>query len=98
MADVYDHDGQDIDDDTWISRCGTARWVAFSKDGSITRAHSEAIVASAIIVFLLPDQSMSGSEQLARYVHHRHRIARLARKGGPAVYKLYPKTVDRIFP
>lgn len=98
MADVYENDGQDVDDETWISHCGRRGWIAFSKDANITRAHAETIEVSATVVFLLPDQSMPGREQLARYIHHRHRIARLARKGGPAVYKLYPRKVERVLP
>jgi hypothetical protein len=65
MGEIYDDDGQHVDDDEWIARCGRERWVAFSKDANIVRAHGDAIQASEVVIFLLPDQSMSGQDQIA---------------------------------
>ena len=98
MADVYENDGQDVADETWIKRCGDEGWVAFSKDNNILTAHINAVQAAGTILFLLPDQSMAGKEQIVRYVEHRYRIALKAKKGGPKVFKVYPKTVDQVWP
>jgi PIN like domain len=98
MADVYENDGQDVPDDTWIAYCGAQSRVAFSKDKNILSAHLDAVQQAGAILFLLPDQSMGGSQQIARYVEHRHRIAMKARKGGPKVYKVYARSVQQVWP
>jgi hypothetical protein len=98
MGDIYPNDGQDVADEVWIKRCADEGWVGFSKDTNVVTAHLDAIEASGVILFLLPDQSMSGREQIARYVEHRYRIALKAKKRGPRIYKVYPKSVDLFWP
>lgn len=95
MRDVYPDDGEGVDDDIWIARCGAEGWVIYTKDRSIIRNHREAIVAAAAIVFAIPDAQMSGADQAARFIDNRHRIARRAAKGGPAGWILQSRAIEK---
>jgi hypothetical protein len=98
MADVFPDDGQMISDPEWIEYAAKNNLVAFSKDAALKRDHTHAVREQAAVVFLLPDQSMSGIDQATRYLENKFRIAMKARKAGPAIYMVHPRRVERIGP
>lgn len=98
MSEVFEDDGQFIPDDEWIAYVAANGLVAFSKDAAIRRAHMDDVDATGAIVFLIPDQQMSGLAQATRFAENRYRIAQRAAKGGPGVYMVRPKSVERLGP
>jgi hypothetical protein len=98
MADIFPDDGQQTPDPDWIEYAGSRGLAAFSKDAAIKRVHSAAIRKHKAVVFLLPDQSMSGTAQATRFLENKFRIAMKASKGGPAIYMVRPAAIERVGP
>jgi predicted nuclease of predicted toxin-antitoxin system len=98
LSDVFPDDGQQTPDPEWIAYAATHGLVAFSKDAALKRDHSHAVRVHEAVVFLLPDQSMSGTAQATRYLENKFRIAMKASKGGPAIYMVRPRSVERVGP
>ena len=98
MAEVFENDGQDISDGDWIKYIARAGLVGFSKDAQIRRAHADDVREHGATVFLLPDQQMPGLAQATRFLENRYRIAIRAARGGPAIYMVRPRAVERVGP
>lgn len=98
LADVFPDDGQYTSDPDWIQYAAELDLVSFSKDAALKRDHSNAIQQYKGVVFLIPDQSMSGVAQATRYLEHKYRIAMKAKKGGPAIYMVYANSVELVGP
>jgi hypothetical protein len=98
MAEVYgERPGQRKADTAWIPDVTLRGWVIFSKDNALCSGEErECIIGCGARVFLLPERQMAGSEQVARFVKHRFRIARRARRAGPYIYKLYPQAPEAV--
>ena len=98
MADVFPHDGQEVSDGDWIQRASEAGWVVLTKDAAIVRDHSDALMASTLRVFALPNANLTGPEMAARFEANLHRILQRSRKRGPFVDVVHPSRVERRWP
>lgn len=98
MAEVFEDDGQHVADDEWIEYVASERWIAFTKDPAIVRAHTEAISESTIQIFALPNAHLTGPEMAERFTHNIHRILQRARKPGPFVDIVHPSRLERRWP
>lgn len=98
MADVFDDDGQNVGDDEWIEFVSDQSWVALTKDAALVRAHTDAIRASTIRVFALPNANMTGPEMAERFSANIDRIVQRSRQPGPFVDIVHPGRVERRWP
>ena len=98
MAEVFDDDGQHVDDDEWIDYVSAQGWVALTKDAAIVRAHIAAVRRSGIRMFALPNANLTGPEMGERFVNNVHRIVQRSRKPGPFVDIVHPKRIERRWP
>jgi len=98
MAEVFPDDGQQVSDDDWIQRASEAGWVALTKDAVIVRDHADALMASTLRVFALPNANLTGPEMAARFDANLHRILQRSRKRGPFVDVVHPSRLERRWP
>jgi hypothetical protein len=98
MADVFESDGQYVGDDEWISLASDRGWIALTKDVSITRAHTDALRASTLRTFALPNAHLTGVEMAARFEVNLHRIIQRSRKPGPFVDVVFAGRIERRWP
>lgn len=77
-----------------------ASWVALTKDERITRRPDEqdALVRSALRVFAIGNQHLTGQQMADYYVKNINRIVQRARKPGPFVDIVHPADVERRWP
>ncbi len=96
MAEVYTEKvGERKADVDWIPEIASRGLPILSKDNALkSDPERQAIIDSAARVFLLPDTQRPAVEQIARFVHHRYRIALRCRRDGPYIYLLFPKKVE----
>lgn len=99
MSELYpDGEDQRVADDRWIAEVGSLGLVALTKDVAIVRAHRDALAASTLRVFALPNANLTGQEMADRFAHHVNRIVQRARQPGPFVDVLGPKRIERRWP
>jgi hypothetical protein len=96
MREVFEDDGQYTEDPAWIAYCGQQGLAAFSKDEKARTVHVMEFRAHKVNLFLLPDQKMSGPEQIDRYVTNRYKIAQRAQKRGPQAYLVRAGKLDKV--
>ena len=98
MEEIYGEPmAQRLADVVWIRRCAAEGWVVFTKDKKLRKRSSKefrAICRHGVKVFSLPKGGMKESEQIARFVDNSHRIAQRARKRGPYIVAVMPKTLE----
>jgi hypothetical protein len=99
MSELYP-DGEDqlITDERWIADVDELGLVALTKDAAILRDHRDALEASALRVFALPNANMTGEMMAARFERHLGRIVHRARKQGPFVDVVAAQRVERRWP
>jgi hypothetical protein len=101
MADVYPG-GEDerVVDARWIADADAAGWVALTKDERISRNAQEqdALVRSALRVFAIANQHLTGPEMAAYLTTNINRIVQRSRKRGPFVDVVYRESVERRWP
>ena len=101
MSDVYPNETDEgVADVDWIARAGHENWVVLTKDERITRRPEEveALVASRIRVFAIGNQHLTGPQMAGYDTANIHRIVQRARKTGPFVDTVHPRTVERRWP
>lgn len=98
MADAFRDDGQYVDDDTWISLASAEGWVALTKDTALVRDHTDALAASTLRVFALPNAHLTGPEMAQRFAMNLHRIVQRTRRAGPFVEIVHPDRLERRWP
>jgi hypothetical protein len=99
MSDLYpDGADQRVGDDQWIREVSALGMVALTKDVAIVRAHVDALRASTLRVFALPNANLTGPEMARRFEVNLHRILQRSRRGGPFVDVIEPSTVSRRWP
>jgi hypothetical protein len=97
LADVFtERRGQRTPDPDWIRHAARNGLVIFTKDDRLLVEHRRVIRSVKAKLFVLSHAGLAGTVQLERYVEHRYRIARAARKAGPLAYRLYPKVMNRV--
>ena len=72
--------------------------MALTKDSALVRDHAEALAASTLRVFALPNANLTGPEMARRYEANLHRIVQHARKPGPYVEVVHPDRLERRWP
>jgi hypothetical protein len=99
MAEVYGEDTR-VDDVVWIADADAAGWVALTKDERITRRPEEqaALVTSALRVFAIGNQHLTGPVMVEYYRVNLNRIVQRARRPGPFVDLVRPDSVERRWP
>lgn len=99
MSELYP-EGEDqwVGDERWISDVDRLGMVALTKDAAIVRAHRDALAASTLRVFALPNANLTGPAMADRFRIHLHRIVQRARKPGPFVDVLGARRVERRWP
>jgi len=101
MSDIYPNETDEgVADVDWIERAGRENWVVLTKDERITRRPDEveALEASGVRVFAIGNQHLTGPQMAGYYTANIHRIVQRARKAGPFVDIVHPKTVERRWP
>ena len=79
MADAFPDDGQHVGDDEWIERVSAEGWVALTKDTALVRDHADALAASTLRVFALPNANLTGPEMAERFQANLNRIVQRPR-------------------
>lgn len=101
LASVYgEQEGQRVADETWLHDAGSRGWVVLMKDDAVRRrpAEIEAVRVANVRAFCLTNAQMTGAQQAARFVYHRHRIVRVSAKPGPFIYGVYEKHLAKLWP
>lgn len=99
MVEVYpDGNDQNVTDPEWIARASSEGWVAITKDISILRHHEDALLASTLVVFALPNANLTGDQMAARFNTHLNRIAQRSRHPGPVVWVVKADGLERRWP
>lgn len=99
MSELYPYgEDQRVGDDRWIVDVDRLGLIALTKDAAIVRAHRDALAASTLRVFALPNANLTGQEMADRFAHHINRIVQRARKPGPFVDILGPQRIERRWP
>jgi hypothetical protein len=101
LASVYGEErGQGVHDEEWLALAGERGWPVLMKDDSIRRRPAElaALRAAAVRAFCVTNANLTGAQQAARLVTHRHRIIQRCSRPGPFIYGIYEKDVRLLWP
>ena len=107
MSEVYGEvDAQRVVDEDWLRLCGERDWVALHKDNEIgrpiqgkPRRELQSLIDHRVRSFCIMDQSMTGTEMVARYARHQRRIISIAgTRTGPYLFGLYGDGMREIYP
>ena len=100
MADVYDDDGQSVEDTTWIKDCGQNGWVVFTQDGQIrTRPHEiSAVRKYQAKVFCLHTQNLKAPAKTLYFGRHILPILRRSRRPGGCFWRIRPEMTVKDIP
>ncbi|MDP9430117.1 MAG: hypothetical protein M3Q47_15200 [Actinomycetota bacterium] len=101
MRDYYgEAEGQRKPDVDWIADVGAEGWVAFHKDSNIRRRLDEvaAVDDAALRMFVIPNANLTAADMLSRYLANLAAISRAARNGGPCIYGVYERRIDKLHP
>lgn len=86
LADIYPHDGQHVEDVTWM-REGIGRgWALLTKDTAIRRRPDEWQAAAGGHLFMLSNGNMTAAAMINQIDGHRPRIERHIRRSAPGIY------------
>lgn len=92
MSDVYENDGQDVEDVQWIADAAANCYIAFTANPAILGvAHEIAKVRECgTLVFCIANPQHNRDGRALIFGRHLLRILRRARKPGPCFWRLYP--------
>ncbi len=100
MADVYEDDGQYIEDTEWIRECASNGWIVFTQDAKIRERPSEIgeVLNSGAKVFCLHQQNLSAPAKTLYYGRHVLSIIRRSRRPGPCFWRIRPEATVKDYP
>lgn len=87
-----------VDDDVWIERCASERWVALTKDTAILRHHKPALRGQGLRVFAFDSARLTGTEMASRFTNLASQIVVRSEDKGPFVDVLHSSTIERRWP
>lgn len=93
-------EAQSVADEVWLTEAGRSDWVVLTKDERIRRRPAElaAVQRHAVRVFCLTSASLTGEQQVERFVTNRHRMLQRAKKPGPWICGVYEDRIATIWP
>ena len=99
MVDVYT-DGRDLrlPDPEWMRRADREGWVVISKDSQIPNDHADALNATTLRLFLIPNANIPGAEIVRRLMTNWDGILRRTATSGPYAYAVMPHRLEKRWP
>lgn len=100
MADVYDDDGQAVEDKTWIKDCGQQGWIVFTQDERIRTRGPEigAVQLHEAKVFCLHTGTLKAPAKTLYFGRHILPILRRSRRPGGCFWRIRPEMTVKDIP
>ncbi len=101
MSSVYGQDAaEQVRDEEWLGRAGQAGWLVLTKDDAIRRrpAERDALMEHGVRAFVLTTATLTGPQQVGRFIDNMHRMMQRARRPGPWICAVYERRVVQVWP
>lgn len=91
---------QRMADEDWLRDAGRNGWTVLTKDERVRQRAVEldAVRLHKVKMFCLTSRSLTGQQQVERFVYNINRIIQASRKQPPWIYGVYDRQIRRLWP